>query len=154
MIRLLALIGACATWQAALADEERAEVNYMLHCQGCHLPEAAGFAGRVPPMRDFAGFFLHSDEGREYLVRVPGVAGSALPDAEIAELLNWLLERYSNEQLPAEFQPFTAAEVAALRTNPVHDPARAREAILADLARRMPRLAPLLRGTGEQNDGG
>jgi hypothetical protein len=126
---------------AALADDRRAEVNYMLHCQGCHLPEARGFAGKVPPMNGFVGYFLHSDEGRDFLIRVPGVARSALGDAELAELMNWLLRTYSARQLPPAFEPFTAKEVAALRTDPVLDPESTRNLILAKLAGEFPAVA-------------
>lgn len=125
----------------ATADDRRAEVNYMLHCQGCHLPEAAGFEGRVPPMKDFVGYFLHSTEGRSFLVRVPGVAQSALSDAEVAELMNWLLNAYSKPQLPESFRPFTAAEVETLRAHPLQDPQAARRQILASIATGLPALA-------------
>ena len=61
---------------AALADDRRAQVNYMLHCQGCHLPEAEGFEGKVPPMKDYVGYFLHSQDGREFnQVRVVRLLG-------------------------------------------------------------------------------
>lgn len=124
-----------------LADDGRAHVNYMLHCQGCHLPEAQGFEGKVPPMKDFVGYFLHSGEGREFLIRVPGVAQSALNDDEVAELMNWLLTTFSVDQLPRSYQPFTPAEVAALRADPVGDPEAAREIILSALATDLPLLA-------------
>jgi hypothetical protein len=127
---------------AALADDRRAEVNYMLHCQGCHLPEARGIAGKVPPMNNFVGYFLHSDEGRRFLIRVPGVASSALGDEALAELMNWLLVTYSTRQLPAPFLPFTPQEVARLRTDPLADPDSARDLILADLADEIPAIAP------------
>lgn len=126
---------------ATLADDERAEVNYMLHCQGCHLPQAEGFPGRVPAMKDFVGYFLHSQEGREFLIRVPGVAQSALGNGEVAELMNWLLRTYSAAQVPERFAPFTPEEVAALRTDPEQQPAARRESILAGLAARVPALA-------------
>lgn len=113
----------------------------MLHCQGCHLPEAAGFEGRVPPIKDFSGYFLHSQEGRDFLIRVPGVSRSALSDSEIAELMNWLLQTYSEGQLPDRFEPFTEAEVASLRDDPEPDPAAARELILNSLADELPLLA-------------
>ena len=61
----------------AAADDHRAEVNYMLHCQVCHLPQAEGHDGKVPPMKDFAGYFLRFKEGRDVLIRVPGVAHAA-----------------------------------------------------------------------------
>jgi len=134
---LLAAVG-------AQADEERAHVNYMLHCQGCHLPQAEGFAGKVPAIRDFAGYFLHSETGREFLIRVPGVSQSALDDEQIAELMNWLLLRFSAGQLPQPYVPFSADEVAALRHNPERDPAGARQRILAELAAVDPALAKVL----------
>jgi mono/diheme cytochrome c family protein len=128
------------------ADEQRAHVNYMLHCQGCHLPQTEGFPGKVPAIKDFVGYFLHSKEGREFLVRVPGVAQSALSDEEVAELMNWLVVKHSADQLPADFVPFTSAEVAALRVNPETDPERRRGEILAAIARQLPALADDLAG--------
>jgi mono/diheme cytochrome c family protein len=129
---------------SAIADDQRAHVNYMLHCQGCHLPAAEGVAGRVPPMNNFVGYFLHSTEGREFLIRVPGVAQSALNDDEVAELMNWLMNTFSGEQLPETYAPFTAAEVAELRSEPIADPDTARQALLADIARHLPPLAAAL----------
>lgn len=124
----------------ALADDRRAEVNYMLHCQGCHLPDAAGFDGKVPPMKDFVGFFLHSQEGRQFVVRVPGVAQSALSDSELAELMNWLLTNFSARQLPDSFVPFAPDEVGELRRDPEPDPEHARTRILASIATGVPAL--------------
>lgn len=141
--RLLALSLLLASAQA-LADDQRARVNYMLHCQGCHLPQAEGFAGRVPPMKDFVGYFLHSAEGRDFLIRVPGVAHSALDDIEITELMNWLLQSFSADQLPATFTPFTVAEVAGLRQNPELAPDAARIEILDEIAADLPTLADAL----------
>ena len=126
---------------AAVADDNRAHVNYMLHCQGCHLPEAQGFEGKVPPMKDFVGYFLHSGEGREFLIRVPGVAQSALNDGELAELMNWLLVTFSAEQLPDSYVPFSDREVESLRRDPVTDPAASREVILKNLSADIPILA-------------
>jgi hypothetical protein len=137
LIRIALLLLCC---QAAVGDDRRAQVNYMLHCQGCHLPAAEGLDGKVPPMKDFVGYFLHSDEGREFLIRVPGVAQSALGDDELAELMNWLLMTHSADQLPAPFEPFTPTEVAALRTNPVADPETTRQRLLSDIAAAEPAL--------------
>ena len=67
LARLL-LLFACGT---ALANDERAHVNYMLHCQGCHLPQAEGMQGRVPPMKDFVGYFLHARGGKSILDKLP-----------------------------------------------------------------------------------
>ncbi|MGI9261665.1 MAG: c-type cytochrome [Woeseiaceae bacterium] len=125
----------------AMADDRRAQVNYMLHCQGCHLPEAEGFAGKVPPMKDFVGFFLHSEAGRDFLIRVPGVAHAALSHTEVAELMNWLLQSFSEDQLPEPFVPYTRDEVAVLRDDPERNPEAVRRAILSDLAATIPDIA-------------
>ena len=126
---------------AAFADDQRAHVNYMLHCQGCHLPDAEGSAGRVPSMNDFVGYFLHSQAGREFLIRVPGVAHAALSDTEVTELMNWLVQHFSEEQLPARFVPFTVAEVSRLRSDAERSPESTRSLILAKIATDNPSLA-------------
>lgn len=138
LIRLAVIAALLAA--PAYADDRRAEVNYMLHCQGCHLPEAQGVDGKVPPMKDFVGWFLHSQAGRDFLIRVPGVAHAALSDEEVAELMNWLLTTFSAAQLPAGFAPFTAAEVRALRNIPERDPDGTRQTILSGIAAENPVL--------------
>ena len=125
----------------ANADDHRANINYMIHCQGCHLPEAVGFAGKVPRMKNFVGYFLHSNEGREFVIRVPGVATSSLPDDQLTELMNWLLRTYSSGQLPEPFVPFSVAEVAALRPDLEANPEKTRMRILESIARDLPSLA-------------
>ncbi len=142
MIAVAFLIGSASY---AGADDQRARVNYMIHCQGCHLPEAAGYPGKVPRMKDFVGYFLHSREGREFIVRVPGVSTSSLPDDELTELMNWLLVTYSAGQLPKNFVPFTVDEVAALRPELEGDPETTRKGILERIAVGMPALAAELK---------
>ena len=63
--------------------------------------------------------FLLVPGGREYLGRVPGVATSPLSDADLSELMNWMLWRFDKEHLPANFKPFTAAEIGQLRIAPL-----------------------------------
>ena len=134
----------------AAADDQRARVNYLIHCQGCHLPEAVGFAGKVPRMNGFVGYFLHSQEGREFIIRVPGVATSSLADDQLTELMNWLLLTYSAEQLPEPFVPFAVAEVAALRPDLETNPEKTRMRVLRQIAQDLPSLALEL----EQESGG
>ncbi len=141
MARFFALALTVVLIPAASADDHRAKVNYMLHCQGCHLPEAIGFAGKVPRMKDFVGYFLHSKEGREFVIRVPGVATASLPDDELVELMNWLLLTYSAEQLPDPFAPYSVAEVAALRSDLEGNPEKTRLRILRQIAADLPSLA-------------
>jgi hypothetical protein len=63
--------------------------------------------------------FLSVPGGREYLGRVPGVATSPLSSADLSELVNWMLWRFDKEHLPADFRPYSEAEIAQLRTAPL-----------------------------------
>jgi mono/diheme cytochrome c family protein len=113
--RVLALlIVALSIASAALAGGSPAEL-YTLNCWGCHKPRAEGIPGTVPRLADSMANFLRVPGGREYLVEVPGVAASALSNAEIAEVLNWLLVTFNKAEMPPGFKPYTAAEIARYR---------------------------------------
>lgn len=142
MRRPFAAIACCLAGIAieANADDRRAHVNYMLHCQGCHLPDGEGIEGRVPPLKDFVGLFPNSDDGRAYLINVSGVAMSALDDEKLSELINWVLRTFSKEELPVPFRPYTASEVAGLRKQPEIDPQTRRARILENLRETNPEL--------------
>ncbi|AEB58910.1 hypothetical protein MDS_2879 [Ectopseudomonas mendocina NK-01] len=43
-------------------------------------------------MKDFVGNFLKVEGGREFLVRVSGMSQSALNNAQLAGVFNWLLD--------------------------------------------------------------
>ena len=105
-------------------------IDYALNCQGCHLADGAGTAGSVPALAGSVAKFLGVPGGREFLVRVPGVAQSTLDDADLAEVLNWLLARFDGEHLPADFKPYSAEEVGPLRRSPLTNVARVRSELL------------------------
>ncbi|WP_294029408.1 cytochrome c [Sphingopyxis sp.] len=102
-----------------VANPARAKQNWMLSCQGCHRADATGTPQTTPTMAGFVAKFLHVPGGREYLVQVPGVATAALSDADLAEVVNWSLVRFDAANVPADFKPYTAAEVARLRLKPL-----------------------------------
>ena len=81
---------------AEVVDAGRAQFNYQMSCQGCHAPDGSGDSA-VPRMRGTVGMFLDTPRGREYLVRVPGSAVSALDDAELAEVLNWIIQEFAGD---------------------------------------------------------
>jgi cytochrome c553 len=119
-------------WAEVMAADESAREHYMLHCQGCHLADATGREPYVPNMVNQIGRYLAVPGGRAYLVQVPGTAHSPLTDAEIAELLNWALHEFSAATVPADFRPYTAAEVAGYRgTRPADILARRRTLLAA-----------------------
>jgi len=104
---------------AGVGNPQLAWQQWTLNCQGCHRPDATGSTATTPSLAGTAAKFLWVPGGREYLTRVPGVATSALSNADLAQVLNWLLWRFDADDLPTNFQPFTAAEVGALRTRPL-----------------------------------
>jgi cytochrome c553 len=69
------------------------QVDYALHCMGCHLDDGRETPGRIPALAGSMGRFLALPEGRAFLVRVPGSAQAPLDDAALAALLNWMLRR-------------------------------------------------------------
>ena len=53
-------------------------VNYQLQCMGCHRADGTGESGRVPSVRGTLVRFSMIPAGREFVLRVPGVAQSPL----------------------------------------------------------------------------
>jgi mono/diheme cytochrome c family protein len=130
---LRAVLAAAIAWLGAPAAQAAPPPaqDYVLECRGCHGARGEG-AGSVPSLAQSARF-LATPRGRSYLVRVPGVAGSQLSDARVAALLTWVLrELASDPPAPAEFAPFTAAEVARERARKLLDPRAERAAALAE----------------------
>ena len=133
----------CAGMASALAagapvmtqtEEQRARVNYLLNCAGCHLPDGHGLPGTVPDFREYLGEFAQHPASRSFIARVPGAAGSPLNDAELAEVLNWILITMNGGQLRADFKPYTAAEVAGYRRDTLIDVEPVRQALIETLA--------------------
>lgn len=107
------------------------QFDYMMNCQGCHLPQGQGFPLRdVPNINGYLGKFLHVAGGREFLVQVPGSAQSDLDSERLAAVINWMLFIFSPDELPEDFQPYTAAEVSQLRKTPLVDVKGTRAALV------------------------
>ena len=127
---LLILLSASATTGA---NEILARQNYILNCQGCHLPDGSGSKGNVPKMNDFVGYFLHVPGGREFIVQVPGAAGAPISDQELADVMNWMLLNFSKNELPDPFVPYNAEEIAKLRKEPLIDMHHRREELIVKI---------------------
>ncbi len=123
----------CAFALGGVAAAETPHINYMLECQGCHLADGMGSAGKVPALKNFVGRFLTVTGGREFLVRVPGSAQSVLDDRELAEVLNWIIRRFGPDDVSREFVAFTREEVARYRGRPLTDV----ESVRSELIRHM-----------------
>ena len=115
-------------------NEERAQFNYQMFCQGCHTPDGLG-ALTVPRMKDHVGYFLETPRGREYLVRVPGSATSALNDDQLAEVLNWILVEFAGDSLAPNYVAYTSDEVGRMRLEPLNEVEDYRVELLVEIAR-------------------
>ena len=129
---LLAATGLAVSALAGAADASPGQ-DYMLYCMGCHGAEARGVPGKIPPLAGALARFMRTSEGRNYVLRVPGAANSALSDARLAAVLNWLAERYGapDEPRPA---PFTEEEVTRARRVPLANVQAARRDVVRNLA--------------------
>lgn len=108
-----------ALGQASPARAYEPRVNYQLQCMGCHHADGVGEEGRVPSVRRTLVPFSGTAEGRDFVMRVPGVAQAPLSDAEVAALLNWMARNLSDVPLPEGFVDYTAAEVGLARHRPL-----------------------------------
>ncbi|HEY2635528.1 MAG TPA: hypothetical protein VGI51_12420 [Steroidobacteraceae bacterium] len=107
----------CAIVNAARAYQPL--VNYQLRCMGCHLADGSGQPGRVPSLRRSLVLFSASPAGRNYVVRVPGVAQSPLSDQDTAALLNWMARNLSDLSVPPGFVDYSEGEIHGLRDRPL-----------------------------------
>lgn len=115
---------------AAQADELSPVANYMIHCMGCHLADGSGNPPDVPDARGEMGRMLAVDGGREYLVQVPGAAQAPVSDAELAAVVNYMLETFNADTLPKGYRPLSADEVSRWREHWLPDVASVRQALL------------------------
>jgi mono/diheme cytochrome c family protein len=121
---IVSVLAWALTTASALGDDSQPRFDYLLNCAGCHRTDATG-SPEVPALTQIAPF-LATPAGRAYLGRVPGVAQAPLSDERVAALLNWALAEFGGA---GEFAPYTAAEVATLRADPLRDPLRERERV-------------------------
>lgn len=96
-----------------------AQSNYLLGCGGCHGTDGRSNSKLVPDLKDQVGYFLSTQAGREYLVRVPNVAFYTASSEELAAMLNYMVFELGGRGVPAGAKRYTASEVAKLRRLPL-----------------------------------
>ncbi len=104
-----------------VASTTSARARYVLHCAGCHGVAGAGLPQSYVPGLQRLGDYLRVPGGREFVIRVPGVMGSGLDDAHVAEVTNWVLDSIAKASVPPGHTPYSAAEVARARAAPLTD---------------------------------
>lgn len=127
----LLLSGGLAQAQPELPRLTTPQSDYVEHCSGCHGMQGNSAPADIPVLRDRVGYFMCLPEGREYLIRLPNVAYSAITDnQELADMMNFIVFGLGGKSAPRNAKPFTAAEVARLRRAPL-----ATESLIAARAR-------------------
>lgn len=111
--------------------------NFILRCVGCHGMDGAGSEkGGIPDFRNYVGAFSRDEAGRTYVMHVPGVTNASLTNAEIAEVMNYVMTTFGGPSLPDDYRPFDEAEVGRLRAVPVEDIVAFRRGLSASLAKK------------------
>lgn len=134
----LALMAGLVAGGVAIAEtQHRApRTNFILRCVGCHGMDGAGSEkGGIPDFRDYVGAFSRDEAGRTYVMHVPGVVNASLTNAEIAEVMNYVMTTFGGPSLPDDYRPFDTAEVERLRAVPVEDIVAFRRNLSASLAK-------------------
>ena len=117
-------------------------MNYVLRCSGCHGMDGSGHAAAgVPDFRDSVGAFAMDEEGRTYLLHVPGIVNASLSDREISAVINFVMDNWGGTSLQPGFARFNPQEVAVRRAQPVTDVVRFRRQIVDRLQARGIRTA-------------
>ena len=116
-------------WSPLQARAEGARELYILHCAGCHRPHGRGALPEVPGLWNDLGRMVQVPGGRDYPVRVPGSAQSPISDEQLRAIVNWILQAFNADTLPAGFQPLSLDEVKAARAEVLADPLKFRQAL-------------------------
>ena len=99
--------------RAKMADPELAQSDFIENCAGCHGLRGTTVPAHLPEIKDRVGWFMCTPESRAYLLRLPNVAHSRITDnAQLADLMNYVVFVLGGKSVPAGTKPFTGEEVA------------------------------------------
>lgn len=110
-------------------EHGRARSDYILHCSGCHTLTGEGTVnGGIPAFPDSIQHIAGLENGRTYMVHVPGVISNDMSDAEIAAVLNYILDQWGEGE-----RHFSADEVTARRAQEIGDVVVYRRRVVEEL---------------------
>ena len=102
--------------ETVMGDPAQARLDYIENCGGCHGVNGDTVPAHLPELQGRVGWFMCTPEARAYLLRLPNVAHSRIKDnAELADLMNFVIFVLGEGSVPAGTKPFTAAEVESER---------------------------------------
>jgi hypothetical protein len=115
-VSVVAALLFAAVQSAPLPELTTPQSDYVEYCSGCHGMQGNSAPAEIPVLRDRVGYFMCTKDGRDYLIRLPNVAYSAIADnQELAEMMNFVVFGLGGSSAPRGTKPFTAAEVKRLR---------------------------------------
>ena len=99
-----------------------AQVAYLTSCGGCHGIEGSSAPGAVPTLRGLTGSFLCTQQGRDFIIRLPDVALTPLSDRRLTGVMNFVVfDLGAPVAGGGNARPYTVAEVSRLRRHPLTD---------------------------------
>jgi len=105
---------------STMADPAQASSDFIEHCAGCHGVGGHSAPAKLPELHGRVGWMMCTPESRAYLIHLPNVAHSRIKDnAELADLLNYMVFVVGGSSAPAGTQPITAEEVERERAHPL-----------------------------------
>ena len=117
-VSVIAALLFAAAQSAPLPELTTPQSDYVEYCSGCHGMQGNSAPAEIPVLRDRVGYFMCTRDGRDYLIRLPNVAYSAITDnQELADMMNFVVFGLGGASAPKGASPFTAAEVKRLRAN-------------------------------------
>jgi hypothetical protein len=99
-----------------------ARSTYLERCGGCHGVDGRAFAATVPDLRGKVGYFLCEPAGRDYIARLPNIVFSKITDAELADLMNYVVFGLGGGSAPRGSRPYDVSEIARDRRNALSIP--------------------------------
>jgi len=105
--------------RAAEVELTAAQSDYLEQCGGCHGIQGTTAPAPVPVLKARAGYFMCTEAGRRYLIRLPNVSNARVDDQSLADMMNFVVFDLGAPTAPANARPFTAGEVGELRSHPM-----------------------------------
>jgi hypothetical protein len=117
----LCVVAPAANQMLRAADSELtpAQSDYLEQCGGCHGIQGNTAPAPVPVLRARVGYFMCTQAGRRYLIRLPNVSYARVDDESLADMMNFVVFGLGAPTAPANARGFTAEEVRELRSRPM-----------------------------------
>jgi hypothetical protein len=101
--------------RAAEVKLTSAQSDYLEQCGGCHGMQGDTTPAPIPVLRDRVGYFMCTQAGRDYLLRLPNIVNARVDDESLADMMNFVVFSLGGRSAPPNAPRFTTADVARLR---------------------------------------